>query len=441
MEETIAKADSELEKSWELLIGITKSIAVMGDTKLALRKLCGYNPSNASIAFYEPKLKNPISILMTTTEEIMKQIQESPSAPELWAKLGHCYLQMNDYPNAAACYAKTKKIAPNFDNPYFWYAYGVVNQHFNYYNDAGECFSLSTKCSQKINFGADFNFKLAMLYRGTRDYTDALRVFDILRRDIPAKMTMDDINFQVAFTQQLAKRYDEAYSLYYDLYTRYPTIIEVVQQFLLFISLSGSREYLEQGAKIIQELPPEFQVDQTIQLAHARILLETDNLADSYAMYCRCLSYWNDNPILWCGLAELYYINQQYSDADIALNRVVFLNNKIPEVWLNISFIAEKASTDKISAINKIKTGLHVLPNSDLLKQRLDDLQKGKSTQGMSKLLDYSFFTQPAEREAQRRLSDTLYIPIEEIFPGNRSLAEALKTMADRYDSIFSPSY
>lgn len=437
IEELILKADAEYEKSWNQVLEISKWISFSNDSKFAVRRLLAYNPLNPSITHYEPKLKNPVGIVMAVADEIIKSIAENPEKPDLWVRLGHCYLAINDFPNANAAYARVKALIPNYDNTFFWYAYGIVNQHFGYYTDAGECYTKSAKCTRQINFGNDYLFKLAILYRSTGYYDDSLAMLNKLLKDTPSKMTADDIQFQIAYTNQLAGRSDLAFKKYEELFQRYPNVVEVCQQFLWFISISGKKEYYEKGKIIMNSLPQKLAQDQTVQLACARICLETNDLTDSYNRFCECLAYWNDNPILWCGLSDLYYINQQYQDADVALDRVICLNNQIPEVWLNISFIAEK-NNDKREAIKKIQKGIEACPKSDILKQRLNELEKGKSTLSMVRLSELSFITQPAEKEAIRRLSDPVPIPPEEIYPQNPNLAEALKMLMDRYDSIFT---
>lgn len=435
MEELISKADLEFENSWEKVVSISKNLSTTDETQFAIRRLMSYNPLNSAITQCDPNIGEPVKILTQKADEISQKITTDSENPKLWSALGHCYFLINDYPNALACYSRVKEYSPTFDDPYFWFCFGAVYQHLNYFNDALLCFNQATKTTEQVQCPAEFNYRLAVLYRSLGKYKESLESFESIVNSPPKKLTKDDILFQIAFTYQLMEDTDRAFATYDDLYKRSPKELDVLQQFMLFISFLTNKEYLKYGLEIVKSIPEQFANDPKVKLATARIYMTLEDLKESYSIYCECLSYWSDNPVLWCGLSELYFMNGQIEDAETALRRVIFLNPNVIEAWLNLSYISE-GKDEKKKALKLISEGLAVNPDSVELKNKYADIQRGKLATSNIPFGKMSFFIQVAEKEGIRRISDPIDIP-SKCISGNNDLQAAIHTLCEKRESLF----
>ena len=436
LEELISKADKEFEKAWEKQISISNNLAPPEETNIALRRLISYNPASEIIKDYDPELKKATEKIEKLAIDLTKQIANNTTNETLWVRLGHCYMLLNDYSNAHACYAQVKSLQPGLNDPYFWFSFGVVYQHFSYFHEALECYNMTTKCTTQINCPADFNYRLACLYRSLKKYDEALESFNSIKNDPPANLTTDDILFQIAYTNQLASNSEITYKMYKDLYLRHPDSLDVIQQFTWFISFLSHKEYLEYGKKIISSLPEDYAQNPRIKLSCARILMELDDLTESYDKFCKCLTFWNDNPVIWASLSELYFRNGQFDDALIALRRVLHLNPSVVEGWLNLAFICEKLN-DKKAAMQVITAAHQKSPNSPEIMARFQDFQKGKTSPGMVPFRDMSYFSEIADRAGIRFINSSVEIPYEMIAI-DPEIDEACKHLYRRCDSLFS---
>ena len=434
-EELISKADEEFEKAWEQQISISTNLAPPEETNIALRKLISYNPSSDIIKDYDPKLKTASQNVEKIAIDLSNKIAKDPKNENLWLKLGYCYMLLDDYANAHASFAQVKAIQPTLNDPSFWFAYGTVEQHFQYYKEAYECFNMVTKCTKELDCPAEFNYRLACLYRSLKKYEEALVSFESIKDDPPQNLMTDDILFQMAFTHQSAGKYDKALQMYQDLYQRHPECLDVIQQFTWFLSYLPQKEHLEYGKKILLSLSDDYAQNPRIKLSCARILMKLDDLTEAYSKYCKCLTFWNDNPIIWAGLSELYYKNSQLQDSLMALRRVIHLNPCVVEAWLNLAFICEKLD-DKKMALNVITSAYQQLPNSPEIYARYQDLQKGKSTAGMIPFKDTSYFSEVAERIAISYINSSISIPIDSL-SSDDEVIESIKHLLRKCDSIF----
>ena len=434
-EDLISKADKEFEKAWEKQISISSNLAPPEETNIALRKLISYNPSNEIIKQYDPNLQKISENVEKIAIDLTDKISKDSTNETLWLKLGYCYMLLEDYANALSSFTQVKQIQPHLNDPYFWYAFGTIYQHFQYYKEAFECFNIATKCTVELNCPAEFNYRLACLYRSLKKYDVALVTFDAIKNDPPANLMKDDILFQIAFTNQLAGNNDVALKMYQDLYERHPDSLDVIQQFTWFLSFLPQKEHLEYGKKILSSLSDDFAQNPRIKLSCARILMKLDQLTEAYDKYCKCLSFWNDNPIIWSGLSELYYKNSQLEDALIALRRVLHLNPCIVEGWLNLSFVCEELG-DKKSAFSVISSAYQQLPNSPEIIARYQDIQKGKSTKGMVPFKDTSYFSEVAERISVSFINSSVSIPIE-LLSSDKEVIQSIKYLIRKCNSIF----
>ena len=435
IEDRILEADKIFEKAWEKHISISRELAPNDETQFALRRLISYNPSNTTISEYDTELHNHAKVIESLANNLSNQISKISDNESLWIRLGHCYFLLHDFTNAQASYLQAKSINPSIDDPYFWFCLGIIYQHFTYYNQALECYNNTTKCSSTIDCPSEFNFKLGVLYRALERYEEALASFESIKIDPPGNLKIEDIMFQIAYTNQLAGNAEAAYSIYNELYMNHPNNLFIIQQITWFISLQTQKDKLEYGKKIIDSLTPDQFKNPRIKLASARILMGLDDLATSYTQFCEGLSFWIDNPVIWAGLAELYNKNDQLDDVLVALRRVLFLNPYIAEGWLNFTYICEKQN-DRSSAIKVITQAVQMLPNSLEIRARYQDIQRGKPASGMIRMTKMPFFTEVAEKEGTKCANNIIELPYTCV-SDDPTIKQSIKVLCRKSQSIF----
>ena len=185
--------------------------------------------------------------------------------------------------------------------------------------------------------------------------------------------------------------------------------------------------------------------DPTLKLAAAGIAMKRKDTTRAYEKYSECIPYWDDSPVLWCGLGVLYFKNEQIKDAFIAFQRTLMCKVEFEEAWLNMGLVCELQNQFE-EAVTVYQKGLAHCPESARLKERLARLQSGRAQQATYSMIaevgHSKFFTQEAEKMAADIISNVPRIPGEILVKGTdidpKALDECIAELNVPHHSLFS---
>lgn len=425
--QSLMRANNEFEKIWTSIVGLTELTNSGEEHALATRRLLSYNPSRSDVKF-APNIKQAVDVLVDIVTACAGELNNGDNNHERFVTLGHCYLLLNDFPNAYTAYANALRENSSIEDPWVAYTIGCVYQHFKYHEEARKFYTKVLASKPVFPLVSDVNLRLAIACRSLGDYDQAINIFERMRQSPPSSIKTDDVLLQLAFTYQLAGRVDKANSIYGDLYQKYPTSLDIIQQYCWFLSLQNDKKAFDMATRIIEVSPP----DPTLKLVTARIAMKQQDMASAYQKYSECISYWSDSPLFWCGLGVLYFKNEQMQDAIVAFQRALYLKGEILEAWANLGLIFE-LQNEPDSAIKIYQAAIVNCPDCQKIKDRLAALQQRQSRVAQSMIMevnDSRFFTQVAERVANEYVSDVPQIPAAKIVHDSSEFnTEALDVM------------
>ncbi|KAK8866456.1 hypothetical protein M9Y10_009419 [Tritrichomonas musculus] len=425
LSKTLDRATKEYERSWGKLADLTSLFQSSNDTSISLCRLISYNPttlleknSNLSMEYFESdKIEKIDQSKEAISQQIIKtanQIEKDPSNVKLWIILGHCYALLNDFTNAYTAYTNVLNLDPSNKDPYFLYGIGSVRLHFKILNEKGSHFQNISL--DKMPEAPDVHLRFAIMLRMMGENFRALKEFDdiLQRKSLPPNLTVDDINFQKAFTYQLSNQHAKAKSMYESLYQNHPNTIEIIQQYCWFLSLSKDPQSLDEAERIIKKADIN---DPLLNFVKAQIAMKKDDMNTAYQSYCNCISFWSDSPLFWCGLGVLYFKNDQSQDAIVAFQRALYLKGELVEAWANLGLIFEFLGEPQ-NAMKIYEAAESKCENNQIIIERKKELQMGRRQPSQSMILevnDSKYFQQVAEKIANQYIADSPFIPPEQI--------------------------
>ncbi|KAH0787708.1 TPR Domain containing protein [Histomonas meleagridis] len=440
LRQRISIACLEFERSWTTMMKTTKNLPFEEDSVFSAHKIISYNPTSEPVSNEFPKIKKSSETISKIIQKHSKLVEEDLNNVQSWILLGHCYLVLNDFPNAYSSYSHVHRITDKIQNPYFWYCSGIVYQHFRYNEEAIRFFAKVIQIAPKFPEINDLLFHLSISYRQLSRYEEGIGFLQNVLAHPPANLVEDDINFQIAFTYQCSGLTYSAYQLYAKLYAKYPRSDCVIQQFLWFLSFQNADQYLTVANDILNNLSEDQTTSPVIKLISARIAMKQQNLTLAYQKYCECSNYWCESPLFWCGLGILYFKSEQYEDAKIAFQRAIGNHTDIPEAWLNLGYICESTG-DHAMARKIYETGAqqcsNTLPFQERIAQNGVNYYRKGGTPQLMEIDEPKFALQTVDIIVDRILDVPPKIPAEQ-FEGEEGIAEALEPLVMGYDSLFS---
>ena len=379
-----------LEKTFALAAEVSQLIGNSKCLETSAKRALSYNPMNKKIQKIAPDISSIASEISTIMEKQFDIVKKNPSNYINWIILGHCYIILGDFPNAFACYTYSAEINPKNDDPLFCYTFGIVNQHFGYNSLAFEYYN-RISLNNSLYFNVDLKFRWAILLRDMNRMNDAINLFLSIGQITTTKsnLTAEDITFQLAYTYQLANDLPKANDLYTLLILKHPENVIVRQQHSWFVYHNYD---LKTAFSTISLALESFPDDPTLNIFCGIIILAMGDNDKAYSFFQHSLPGSILNPGLWCSLGELYYKNEQLSDAQEAYVRALKLNPSIPEAWMNLGFIAELGNNQQ-DAIKYYRNGFETTNSSDLAKAMHSIISGQRGTKSLVKVNDDRIFT------------------------------------------------
>ncbi|KAI5484764.1 cellular component assembly [Trichomonas vaginalis G3] len=438
MMHTIQAANKAFEFVWSSIANTAKEINAPNVLEYASRKTISYNPNNPDIFQTEPELKPGTQIICDIMTSNLHEVNSNANNSASWMILGHCYLMISDYANAYSSFSHVLRINNQIQDPYFWYSFGCVYQHFKYYDDALKFFLNAKEITKNPALAPDYHLRLAFIYRAKKMFPNAYAELDAVLNNPPPNLKPDDIVFQRAFTLLLEGQTDLSLQEFKRLVNKYPNNLKVLQQYTWILSFRDDKASLNELQVVISS-HPEFDKDPLLKFILARIELNNSNMESAYKKYCDIIVDWCDSALFWCELGVLYCKNEQYQDAIVAFQRAIYQKAQIPEAWLNFGLILEKHH-DLDSAKRLYETGKQTCENSQKIQERLDKLIKGQrnnvNDEQPEEIRDPRFFQQIGDIQELGINRTPPKIPTSCV-TANKELAKQIETLSMNYESLF----
>jgi tetratricopeptide (TPR) repeat protein len=304
----------------------------------------------------------------------VKQLESGQLNPQHFIILGHCYLLLNDFPNAFAPDANVTRIGVRVEDPCFWYGTGCVCHHFNYNANANRYMKQALQHWTPIPRKADLVLRLGINERALGEDDNSIAAFESLVEMPPKGLTGDDIRFHIAFSHQLAGHKDRASGCHHELYNRHRKCLPVIQQYCWFLSLRFDAPSLDLAAQIVHAVGTD---DPILKLVSAQLAMKQQDLQAACDRYGECIAEWNDSPLFSCKLGVLYFKNGQMNDAIVAFQRALCVKVEVFEAWAPRGLTFDiQGETDQ--AIKIYESGMQNYPDAKQLGERLKLLAGGR---------------------------------------------------------------
>ena len=370
----LADANELIEKGFTVAALVSNEMKATNESEIAAKRVFTYNPNSQSMLELFPKLAPLIQTISKLLDTNTQRISKEDPDPNCWVSLGHGYLVIGDFPNAFSAYARAQRILPKNNDPFFWYAIGIVYHHYDYKEHAKNCFATVLSQGPEFPYYPDLLFRCAILARSRNKFQDALNFFNKTLSSPPNGLIEPDIFFQIAYTYQLMGDINSANQIYQRLYLEYPQSIAATEQFVWFTYLNKLSAGNPQLTQIIREALQQHSDEPNLIILNARIAMKEQNTELAYKYYKESIPYWSENHDFWCALGCLYYKNEQHQDAIVAFQRALYLKGDLEEAWLNLGLIYERS--DKPSALKLYTQGKQLCEHSTELDKRIQNLNR-----------------------------------------------------------------
>lgn len=366
---------------------------------LACNLLKEYLDTNESKIKYEDPfdefIKQDISLhdLQLIQLDSDDQDQDDLIISEVWASLGHCYLMIEDLPNAYLTYQKALYILPNVKCSKLWKGIGILYDRYGSLDYAEEAFAkvLEIENYQDTSLKEDQNeiyFRLGIIYKHQLKYHQSLECFRFIIYNPPAPLKECDIWFQLGQVCELMKDYENAKLAYTEcclLNNNHHKAWSCLAVIYLLFQERKINNLLEQNVDInveIQQNKDQFYEDTTMALQclnnhsnidvgdlmswyfSGRAYLLLRDYQTSYEYYQNCINKDPNNGIFWCSIGILYYAIGQYHDALDAYSRAIRLNPYLWEVWYDLGILYEACGDDE----QQLKDAIDAFTQADRLR-------------------------------------------------------------------------
>ncbi|OHT03757.1 hypothetical protein TRFO_06604 [Tritrichomonas foetus] len=286
------------------------------------------------------------------------------------------------------------------DEIYYNYFSGVILAHFKYHDQANECFQhieekYNANCHNAVfceffntDFLSDLYFRYGISLRNEKKYDKSIDCFRKILENPPNSLLLEDIKFQLAFTYQCSHNYEDAETVYHDIFENNRENIHIILQYAWFLFIS--KRNINLAIKILQDSLDSFSDVSKLLFLLGKIMLSKNDTKSAYTYYKKCISYWSDEPSLWYNFGILYYINQQMQDSVVAFQRALYLSCDLVEAWLNLGTILEDLE-EKEDAKKIYITGIKNCGRNELLTQRIKRINRKEKQKDHEKENDKIF--------------------------------------------------
>ncbi|XBW38198.1 hypothetical protein QEN19_003790 [Hanseniaspora menglaensis] len=357
---------------------------------------------------FDEFIKQDISIQDLQLIQLDQEDQDTEDLiiSEVWASLGHCYLMIEDLPNAYLTYQKALYILPNVKCSKLWKGIGILYDRYGSLDYAEEAFAkvLEIENIQDTLLKEDQNeiyFRLGIIYKHQSKYQQSLECFRFIINNPPPPLKECDIWFQLGQVCELLQDYENAKLAYTEcclLNGNHHKGWVCLAVMYLILQEAKISNYMEQGLSIDEEIAKNEDVffeetrmalqclnnhlridaNDTLSwyyLGRAHLLLR--DYQTSYEYYQNCINKDPNNANFWCSIGILYFAIGQYHDSLDAYSRAIRLTPYLWEVWYDLGVLYEACGDVEQQykdAIDAFTQADRLRPNYYAIKSKLKHL-------------------------------------------------------------------
>jgi Tfp pilus assembly protein PilF len=150
-----------------------------------------------------------------------------------WASVAHCYVCVDELHKAYTAYQQALIHIREPHDPFLWYGIGVLYDRYGSADHAREAFEAVLSMAPTATFDrhAEVRFRLAMLNKQRRAYTEALDHLRAIVDSPPAPLTTVDVVCHIARVEELRGNFPAANMAYQRALELDPNSAKTLQQF------------------------------------------------------------------------------------------------------------------------------------------------------------------------------------------------------------------
>ncbi|KAF9290156.1 glucose repression mediator protein [Linnemannia elongata] len=297
---------------------------------------------------------------------------------EVWGSLGHCYLMMDELPQAYTAYQSALHHLPNPKDAKLWYGIGILYDRYGSSEHAEEAFSAVMRMDPKYEKANEIYFRLGIIYKGQQKYAQSLECFRYILHMPPRPLTEADIWFQIGHVHEQQKEYTAAKDAYERVLAENPNHAKVLQQLgWLYHQQNAAFVNQEQAIGFLTRSIEADGSDAQSWYLMGRCYMAQQKYNKAYEAYQQAVYRDSKNPTFWCSIGLLYFQINQYRDALDAYSKAIRINPNISEVWFDLGALYEACNNQVSDAIDAYQRASDLDPENPHIKERLAYLRHG----------------------------------------------------------------
>lgn len=316
-----------------------------------------------------------------------------PRNGEVWGALGHCFLQLDNLPEAYHAYQQALFYLKEPKNPSLWYGIGVLYDRYGSWHHAEEAFTSVVQMSPNFEKVSEIYYRLGMLYNMQGRVKEALDCFERTLALPPDTFPRVDALYQIALIRLLQREFSYAHQLLEQIVEQEPNHLLSLRELAWLYYCNAATPSQNLVAKFMTATPPaegHGRVDVAITLLQraldinrsdmltayllGRCYMEKQAFTTAYEMFESCIRLNPGNPYFWVSIGVLYHLIYQYRDALDAYTRSIRQNPNLVEAWYNLGSLYEASNNQLRDAAEAYEKCLNLDPQRQGIAERYEKI-------------------------------------------------------------------
>uniref|UniRef100_UPI00358FE961 histone demethylase UTY-like isoform X2 n=1 Tax=Myxine glutinosa TaxID=7769 RepID=UPI00358FE961 len=273
---------------------------------------------------------------------------------EIYCKLGHLHLLLEDFPKALSAYQRYYTLEPDYwKNAAFLYGLGIVYFHYNAFQWAIKAFLEVLYIEPGFPRANEVHLRLALMFKFNTNYEASLKHFQLALIDSsPCSLSKSEIKFHIAHLHEIQHKYRAAKDAYEQLLQTENLPVAVKANVLRQLGwMQHSAEQLGDKAtresRAIQCLQRSLEVEPNSGLSWyflGRCFSSIGKVHDAFVSYRQSIDKSEASADTWCSIGVLYQQQNQPMDALQAYICAVQLDQGHAAAWTDLGVLYESCS-------------------------------------------------------------------------------------------------
>lgn len=160
---------------------------------------------NKITAMNTKRAKEQPQLVERTIEYFKRMIAVQENNGEIWANLGHAYLEIDNLQEAYQAYQQALYHLNNPKDPKLWYGIGILYDRYGSLDHAEEAFSAAMKMDPQFEKSSEIYFRLGIIYKQQKKYDFSLQCFQYIAHNPPQPLNEFDVWFQTGLVYEQMK--------------------------------------------------------------------------------------------------------------------------------------------------------------------------------------------------------------------------------------------